>query len=364
MEPLASWWDTSVAVWREELGRLDTVLRDALPIEPAEASWATPHERHALSPTLALRTFVSGDGAPGGADARDDGGGETPVLVVTPQVNHSYIADFSPRQSLVRTLLRAGVSCVGVTDWLPPAAAHEHTIADSVDDVLKAAEKLGGRVHLVGLCQGGWQSAIAAVHRPACAASLTVAAGPIDAHAGATLLHAFTFGLPMAFFEWIVRAGGGNAPGAMIAQGFDLLRPFERFVYNPAALYFRAHDPDFVERYGALRNWYRLNKDVAGALYLEAVRELFKENRLARGTFRLRGEPIRLDTLRCPIHLVAGTRDHLTPAAQVFALERLAPAAPCRRYLIDAGHIGVFMGRNALKTVWPQIAATFARLRR
>ena len=190
-------------------------------------------------------------------------------------------------------------------------------------------------------------------------ASLAVAAAPIDTHAGQTALHAFTLGLPMAFFENLVRLGGGTVPGAMLAQGFDLLKPYERFFGAYASLYLKAHDPDAVERYAELRNWYRLNKDVAGKIYLEVVRQLFQENRLARGTLTIRGERVDLGAIRCPLHLVAGRRDHITPPPQVFALEKLAPQAPTQRYEVDAGHIGVFMGTKALETVWPAIAATW-----
>jgi len=245
---------------------------------------------------------------------------------------------------------------VGVTDWLPPPK-RSYTIADSLDDITACIDRLGGRAHLVGLCQGGWQSAMVAALCPDQVASLTVAAAPIDAHAGATLLHAWVFGLPMSFFEGVVALGGGVAPGKKLSEGFDLLKPFERFVFGYAALWLNADDEGYVKRFTDLRNWYKLNKDVAGDLYLEAVRDLFKDNRLAKGTFEVRGRRVDLSTLRCPLNLVAGSRDHITPPAQVFAFEKLAPQAPCKSYTVDAGHIGSFMGGGALRTAWTEIGA-------
>jgi poly(3-hydroxyalkanoate) synthetase len=161
----------------------------------------------------------------------------------------------------------------------------------------------------------------------------------------------------MAAYEWIVFAGGGRAPGSALSCGFDLLRPDERFVGNYRDLYLNALDPEYVERYDRIRNWYRLNKDVAGELYLEVVRDLFKGNRLARGTMRIRDRTVDLGAIRCPVFLVGGTEDHITPVAQVMALRALAPRAPCRTWTVKAGHVGVFMGRTALRTVWPEIAA-------
>ena len=330
-------------LWQQEVERWKIFFDVSFPTRPASPRWATDAaEEIRIADSVVLRVYG------------DRGARSVPVLIVTPQVNHSYIADFSPQQSLVRTLLDCGVKKVAVTDWQPPPSA-EYSIADSLDDIQGCATCLGGRVHLVGLCQGGWQVTMLAASKPALAESLTLAAAPIDTHAGVSPLHLFTFGLPMSFFESIVNSGGGRAPGKMLAAGFDLMRPFERYVYNYSMLYLKALDAEFIERHESLRNWYRLNKDIAGRLYLETVRQLFKENRLAKGTMTVRDELVDLSAIRCPVNLVAGKRDHITPPAQLFALQPLTPHATSTRYLVDAGHIGVFMGRTALATVWKEL---------
>jgi poly(3-hydroxyalkanoate) synthetase len=335
--------------WTRALERWRTFEEAVEPAGGRQPHWATAHEVVDINDSVGLRRF--GDVASRGL----------PALIVTPQVNHSYVADFSDKQSLVRTLLGAGVHEVGVTDWLPPPE-RRYAIADSLDDITACIDHLGGRAHLVGLCQGGWQSAMVAALHPDKVASLTVAAAPIDAHAGATLLHAWVFGLPMSFFEGVVLLGGGVAPGRKLSEGFDLLKPFERLVFGYAGLWLNADDPEYVRRFTALRNWYKLNKDVAGDLYLEAVRDLFKDNRLARGTFEVRGRRVDLASIRCPLNLVAGARDHITPPAQVLAFEKLAPQSPCKSWLVDAGHIGSFMGGGALKTAWTEIGARLCEI--
>ena len=329
--------------WLDELGRLGRYLDLVFPEEPPCPRWATDNREVEVSDTVHLRLF-------GGQSAG------TPVLVVTPQVNHSYIADFSEKQSLVRTLLASGVKQVAVTDWQDPPEERAYSISDSITDLAGCIDSLGGRAHLTGLCQGGWQVAILAALRPELVESLTVAAAPMDTHVGATMMHAFTMGLPQWFFEALVGVGGGVAPGGQLAMGFNLLRPLERFFLDKMSLYLKLDDSDFVRRYQELSNWYQLNKDVPGQLYLEVVSELFRKNRLARGEMRVWGERVDLAAISCPVNLVAGTRDHITPPEQVFALEALAPRASVRRYLVDAGHIGVFMGRRALVTIWPEIA--------
>jgi poly(3-hydroxyalkanoate) synthetase len=340
-----------------ELNRARSYRRTVHPTEPPAPTWATPSERIELRPSVNLRIFGESPTCSSTAAPPEN---PLSVLVVTPQVNHSYIADFSEKQSLVRTLLACGATRVGVTDWLPPPS-REYSIADSIEDIVSCADRLAadppgnGPIHLVGLCQGGWQGAIVTALHPKKIATLTLAAAPIDAHAGSTPLHAFTLGMPMAFFETLVQLGGGMAIGRLLSSGFDTLKPFERFFYNKANLYLNADDERFVERYQSLRNWYRLNKDLPGKLYLEAVRDLFKKNLLVQGKMEVCGRRVDLSEIGCPIFLLAGKRDHITPAEQVFALEGAAPNAPCQKHLVDAGHIGVFMGTRSLATVWPEV---------
>ncbi len=346
MNPAFELARSGLDAWADAQRRAVASLEVLHPERPPAPRWATAGRDLPLRDSVHLRRY-----------GEEPGDGPR-VLVVTPQVNHSYIADFAPDQSLVRTLLRGGLATVGVTDWQPPPE-RPYDIADSIDDILACVDHLGAPVHLVGLCQGGWQSAILAALYPELIASLTIAAAPIDAHAGRTALHAFSLGLPYAFFEAVVAAGGGRAKGSMLAQGFDLLRPFERFAYHPASLFWGADDPAFLERFEALRNWYRLNKDIAGDLYLEAVRKLFQGNLLVRNRFEVRGRRVHLPDIRCPVRLVAGARDHITPPEQVWALERHLRPGQARRWLVDAGHIGVFAGRHSLAAAWPEIAASW-----
>ncbi len=350
MSVAAAWSRAGLDAWADLQRRASKSFDVLHPHQAPAPRWATEGRTQALADSVHLRSYG------------EQGADSPAVLVVTPQVNHSYIADFAPDQSLVRCLLASGITRVGVTDWQPPPD-RPYGISDSIEDILHCLDSLGGAVHLVGLCQGGWQSAITAALHPERVASLTIAAAPIDAHAGQTALHAFSLGLPLGFFEGAVAAGGGRASGRMLAAGFDLLRPFERFVFTPSSLFWNADDPQFLGRFEALRNWYRLNKDIAGELYLEVVRDLFQRNLLVQNKLELAGRRVHLPDIRCPVRLLAGSRDHITPPEQVWALERHLQPGQSRRWLVDAGHIGVFAGRGALRSAWPEIAASWGELR-
>jgi poly(3-hydroxybutyrate) depolymerase len=89
---------------------------------------------------------------------------------------------------------------------------------------------------------------------------------------------------------------------------------------------------------------------------------LFKENLSAEGKFRALGEMLSLESVKCPIYLLAGESDDITTKEQVFAAEGLVgtSAEKIEKRLVPGGHIGLFMGTRTLKEAWPEIARWIA----
>lgn len=298
-------------------------------------------------PAFRLREFCM----PGGSES-------TPVLVVPPEVNASTIVDFAPDQSLVETILGAGFERVAVLEWRSATAETAGRGVDSsIASIHESIAALGGAVHLIGICQGGWESAVATALEPDLVRSLTLVAAPIDFHAGTSVLQALARGMPFGFFQAMVAAGGGVMKGEFISQGFDNLVPFERHWLIPLSVWNHLDDVQWMERYHQLSDWYRARKDLPGPMYLTAVRELFQENRLIQGRFRVQGRRVDLGRICCPLVLVAGSDDHITPPPQVWAAEGAVSSQQVLRVEIPAGHVGTFMGRSALADHWPVLLA-------
>jgi hypothetical protein len=57
--------------------------------------------------------------------------------------------------------------------------------------------------------------------------------------------------------------------------------------------------------------------------------------------------------------MMAGAADHITPPAQVFALANhvSTPAADLLARTTGGGHLGLFMGTEALRDHWPVVMA-------
>ena len=64
-----------------------------------------------------------------------------------------------------------------------------------------------------------------------------------------------------------------------------------------------------------------------------------------------------------PLNLLAGATDHITPPDQVFALATHAstPAELVTRHTSTGGHLGLFMGHEALREHWPRVLSAVVR---
>ena len=161
----------------------------------------------------------------------------------------------------------------------------------------------------------------------------------------------------IAAYRALVTAGGGKQLGKSQLRGFKMLEPgaeFERLM----GLFSNIHDADYVTRHIDFTNWFEWTQDIPGAFYLWIIEHLFIHNELARGLLVVSGRNVDLSAIECPLFLLAGTKDHITPAEQVWALADLVstPTENISRELVDAGHLGLFMGRAALVEHWKPIA--------
>jgi poly(3-hydroxyalkanoate) synthetase len=286
-----------------------------------------------------------------------------PTLVLPPQAGHaSSIVDYGPGQSQLMTLRDGGLDDLYAIDWSPATAeTADYSIEEFVAVLEESVELLGGRVNLVGDCQGGWLAVIYAALHPSQVNTLTIAGAPIDTHAGDSSLQEWTRLSArrnnIDFYRALVKLGGGLQRGKTQLRGFKTLEPGAE-IDRLMRLLANIDDPDFVARHIAFTNWFEWTQDVPGAFYLWIVEHLFVNNELARGVLVVNGTQVDLRAIEFPIFLMAGTTDHITPAEQVWALADLVstPKEHISRDLVDAGHLGLFMGHKALVEHWKPIA--------
>jgi len=245
-----------------------------------------------------------------------------------------------------------------VTDWKSATPAMKDFDIDRyLGDLDKAVQKLGNLVNLIGLCQGGWLSAMYTALFPEKVRSLVLAGAPIDTDAGIGAIKEIAHKLPMLFFEELVAYGGGLLPGQFMVAGWKSMHPekqFEKYL----DLYQHIEEKNYIERTEIFERWYENPVNLPGAFYLQAVQQLFKENRLARGEFIGLGKSLSLKEITCPVYLLAGDDDDITPKEQVFDAEKYLGTHKNHivKKLVSGGHIGLFMGTKTLEESWPGIA--------
>ncbi|MGP8119095.1 MAG: alpha/beta fold hydrolase [Xanthobacteraceae bacterium] len=311
---------------------------------------ATPNQVRLELRTMALREY----GTPG----------RLPTLVDAPYAGHTaMIADYHKGQSLVETLLANGIGHVALTDWKSATADMKDLEIDNyLAEMIVAIDDLGGRVNLVGLCQGGWLATMVAARFPDKVNSLVLAGAPIDTDAGNGNIKAMVHRSPASFYEEMVGLGGGLMLGKFMLQGWKNMHLERNYVQDQIDLYEHIDDPAYLDKKETFESWYENPIDLPGRWYIQVITQLFKENRLAKGTFTGLGRTLNLRNIACPTYLLAGADDDITTPEQVLDAAKYlgTPGAKIVKKIVPGGHIGLFMGARTLAEHWPPIARWIA----
>ena len=339
--------DEGLKLFQDNINFLGKAAEISAPPAPV---WATGNRIRLDLDTMRLREF---SGPKRAAQA-------APVLVDAPYAGHTaVIADYAKGQSLVETLLDGGLEHVLVTDWKSATEEMRYFDIDKyLAEINAAVDDLGGRAHLVGLCQGGWMSAMFAARFPDKVQTLVLAGAPIDTDAGDGPIKKIAHRLPESFYENLVAAGAGRMLGQAMLAGWKYMHPDKQYVDKYIDLYEHIEDKCFIKRTERFERWYENPIDLPGRYYLQAITALFKENRFAKGEFVALGRRLDLKDVQAPLYLLAGEADDITTCEQVFNAESLVGTLPGNivKKLVPGGHIGLFMGSRTLAEAWPGIA--------
>jgi poly(3-hydroxybutyrate) depolymerase len=312
--------------------------------------WASRHRIVRTTPLTRLRDFSAASPS-----------NVAPTLVLPPQAGHdSCIVDYSPEQSQMKTIRAVGLDRLYSLDWIGATQdTKDATISDYIGEVAAAVDQIGGPVNLVGDCQGGWLATVYAALHPENVNTLTIAGAPIDFHAGDAVIHEHVQALSdvdLRFYKHLVKLGNGVLKGDFLLGGFIVIKP-ENELGKQLQLLAKLNERRHVDRYRLFEDWYKHTQDIAGPFYLWLVEHLFRDNELVRGTLQVDGRPVDLGRISCPINMMAGAADHITPPAQVFALADHVSTPPENMLArtTNGGHLGLFMGNEALRDHWPVV---------
>ncbi|MBI3548507.1 MAG: DUF3141 domain-containing protein [Elusimicrobia bacterium] len=353
--PLEPW----VALWApmsDHARRFKLVLDFIDRVESAKPKWSTENRIVLDRPSFALRDFSADKRFP--VDRK-----KTPAMIIPPNSGHlSTIADFDDGKSVVQTFAASKRATFSL-DWKSAVPDNPQMIADMVQDVVRSIDAVGGKVQLVGLCQGGWLAAIVAALYPEKVEALYLAGAPIDATRGDNDVTRAAGRLPIEFYNWMVYGMGrdGVYDGESQLEGFLNIGAdgghAKRFGFWQDLMQ-NIDDKEHVARAERFATWFYAVNNLS-LWYLEAVEKLFKENQLYRGVFELGidGKTVRVDLSRItvPIVMFEGAKDDITARGQTFALGEVVRTPEALQYkrVDDVGHIGLYNSER-IQARWRQ----------
>ena len=320
------------------------------------------HSRNGVvlaSPFALLRDFSAGD---------DD---VVATLVFPPMAGHASCIIDKKGQSQVQLCISMGLAKVYSFDWLSATKASKNTTeADRLEFITRAVDLIagpGGKVNIVGDCQGGWEAALWAALHPGRVNTLTVAGAPIDTSAGDGIAKKLMpIVIPrgsMALYKAMVTAYGGIWPGINSVLGFIAMHPATH-VAEHLKVYMHVHDRAYLDHFSDFYDWYLYPVNLPGKLYLWAVEHLFVKNEMFKGELKVAGQTVSLRSITCPVFLLGGEADDITPWQQVHNMRHAVGSSLIRWYLAPGGHIGLFIGRRSQAEYWTPILAQVHQLSR
>lgn len=278
-----------------------------------------------------------------------------PVLIVYGLIGRYTMADLQEDRSLVRNLLARGVDLY-VVDWGLPGRADQNLKLDDyvdwyLDDCIDEICSRAGvdQVTLLGICEGGVFSTLYAAQHPKKIKNLILTITPIDFHGDeedADESHGFinlwTRNLEDEDIRKLIKAFG-NLPGEIMASVFQMMTPVRTLTKYNLDLLDAASDEKKLLNFLRMEKWLADRPHHPGAAALQWLIELYKENRLVRGTFEMSGKRIDLANITMPVLNVYALQDHIIPPPSSQALGKYVGTKDYTEIALPGGHVGVYV---------------------
>ena len=289
----------------------------------------------------------------------------TPVLIIYAFINRHYILDLLPEVSVVRSLLNQGLD-IFAADWGTPSTYDEsltigHFVNSYLDKSVDLIRKItnSDKVSLFGYCWGGDLALMYASIHPEKVKNVVTIATPGDFDLDNSLLAIWT----KAMKEELLLDTFGNLPGILLNAAFILRNPIEyghkyfHFFEQPRSL-------ESVAQFFATEAWLNDSPPIIGEIYREFVEYCYKQNLLIKNKMRI-GEGhhdnkdtvvVNLKNIDMPFLNIVAKRDDLVAPSSSKALNDALTESHDKSIIeLNSGHVGLMIGKDAHKELWPKV---------
>jgi polyhydroxyalkanoate synthase len=250
-----------------------------------------------------------------------------PLLIVPPWIMKFYILDLTPHDSLVRYLVEQGHT-VFIVSWLNPRELDRNL---GMDDYLKsgvmaALDVIGSilpdrGIQALGYCLGGTLLSIAA--------AFMARSADTRLHSLSLLTSEVDFSEPGELSLFIdesqlhvlddMMSDQGYLDGSQMAGAFTLLNSRDLLWSRLVRAYLMGR----TSPVSALSSWNADATRMAFRQHSEYLHQLYRDNDLAQGRYRVDGRPVVLPDIRLPIFCLGTQRDTVAPWRSVYKIHLL-----------------------------------------
>jgi polyhydroxyalkanoate synthase subunit PhaC len=291
----------------------------------------------------------------------------TPVLVIYAFINRHYILDLLPEVSVIRSLLNQGLD-IFATDWGTPSAYDKtltigHFVNRYMDKSVDLIRKItkSDKVSLFGYCWGGDLALMYTAVHPEKVKNLITIATPGDFDLDNSLLAVWT----RAMKENYLLDAFGNLPGIVLNAAFILRNPIE---YSHKYFHFfeQPRDLESIAEFFATETWLYDSPPIIGEIYREFAESCYKQNLLIKSKMRMEQAYdddnnnsdviINLKNINMPFLNIVARKDDLVAPSSSKALNNALTQSHDKSLIeLNSGHVGLMIGKNAHKELWPKV---------